>query len=167
MFDKYAGDNKTELPPEQKFYFGEDGKTLVLPTINIFSFLAAQNTTSCAKKFGSKKWRDLAGAFLSFVQLKPELIPFLRKGKPIKFTKFDDKGIYVHRAVARLPKGIANPKVRPVLSLPWSLTFELSMYENDYFQEVLLRQMFDKGGLVIGFGSYRPVFGKFVIGKWE
>ena len=35
MFDRYPGNNDTTLPPEEKMYFAKDGKTLVLPSINL------------------------------------------------------------------------------------------------------------------------------------
>ena len=67
---------------------------------------------------------------LSFVSIREQFIPFVRDGKPITLGKFDgDKdpvsGCYVHRSVARLDKGIPNPKVRPVLPLEWALSFTM------------------------------------------
>jgi len=166
MLDRYPGDNKTELSPEQKMYYGEDGKTLVFPTANVFSFLGAENTTSAAKKFGGKKWRDIAAGFLSFISIGPDAIPFTRDGKPIKFDGFGDS-VYVHNAVARLAKGIPNPKKRPVIKMPWSLSFDMMILQNEYFSEELLQSYVERGGLVIGFGSFRPVFGKFKIDSWK
>jgi len=166
MFDRYPGDNKTELMPEQKLYCAEDGKTLVLPTANLFSFLGAENTTSCAKKFGAKGWRNIASGFLSFLSIDPDPIPFTKNGKPIQFDGFD-KDVYVREDVARLKGGIPNPKKRPVIKLPWELSFDLTIFRNEYFQEELLQGYIERGGLVIGLGSYRPVFGKFQITEWK
>ena len=166
MFDRYAGDNETQLPPEQKMYYAEDGKSLVVPSLNLFSFLSAENTTSCSKKFGKRGWKDYAHAFSSFLSIEPVLIPLTRNGKQIIFKGFDD-GIYIRHDVARLKGGIPHPTTRPVIKTPWELSFELCMFENEYFSESLLKNWFEKGGLVIGLGSYRPVFGKFRVAKWE
>jgi hypothetical protein len=54
MFDRYAGDNKTQLPVQAKLYFMEDGKSLCIPAVNLMSFLSAKNTTSVAKIIGGK-----------------------------------------------------------------------------------------------------------------
>lgn len=172
MFDRYAGDNKTQLSPEAKMYFLEDGKTICLPAINLSSFLSATNTTSVAKLIGGKMYKDLASAFLGYVQFAPSLIPIRRDGVPIVFSGFtDDKdveaGIYVDRRVARLAKGVPNPKVRPVIELPWEISFTIRFIKNGTFDETLLRTALDRGGESLGIGTYRGLFGKFTVTKWE
>jgi len=173
MFDRYAGDNSTQLEPWQKLYFAPDGATLVLPSLNLLSFLSAHNTNSAPKRLLDKrKFKDVANACLSFVTASPAYIPFLRDGKPIKFGRFEKdldatSGAYVHRSVARLDKGIPNPKVRPVLPLPWSLSFTLTLYPNKEVNEQQLMNLFEGGGVAIGLGTFRGVFGKFRIASWE
>jgi len=170
MFDRYAGDNKTELPPERKMYFLVDGKTVMLPSINIMSFLSAQNTDSAPKRFlDSREYKKICQAFLSYVSISPIEIPFTRKGKPIIFDGFseDHGSIYIRKDVARLAKGIPNPKVRPVISTPWELSFEITVFPNDEFGEDMLHDMFVKGGIAIGLGTFRGVFGKFQIKEWK
>jgi len=173
MFDRYAGDNNTRLEPWQKLYFAPDGETLGMPALNIMSFLSAHNTNSAPKRLMDKrKFKDFANAVLSFVSLSPVLIPFLRDGAPIKFGKFDRdvdpvSGVYIHRAVARLDKGIPNPKERPVLPLPWSLAFTLTIYPNTEFQEQQLLNLVEGGGMALGLGTWRGVYGKFRVTTWE
>ena len=173
MFDRYAGDNSTQLEPWQKLYFAPDGVSLVLPSLNLLSFLSAHNTNSAPKRLLDKrKFKDVANACLSFVTAAPHAIPFMRDGKPIQFGKFDKdvdptSGVYIHRSVARLDKGIPNPKVRPVLPLPWALTFTLTLYPNKEVNEQQLMNLFEGGGIAIGLGTFRGVFGKFRIASWE
>jgi hypothetical protein len=172
MFDRYAGDNKTQLPVEEKMYFLPDGKTLCIPAANISSFLSAKNTTSVAKLVGGRGYKNLANALLGFVQIEPYSIPLLRNGEPICFNGFaNDRdevaGIYVDRRVARLDKGIPNPKVRPVVDLPWEIEFTLRLFKNDEVDETLLKSAFIKGGVAIGMGTFRGVFGKFIVKSWE
>ena len=173
MFDRYAGDNNTTLEVGQKMYFGEDGKSLVLPATNIGSFLTATNTPSAPKVLlPSKTYKGVAQAALSYTSVSPFEIPLMRDGQQIIFHGFDDDmdkagGIYVHRCVARLAKGIPNPKVRPVVKLPWSLSFSLSLYKNDTLAEPMLRKLFEQGGIACGLGTYRGVFGKFEVSQWE
>lgn len=172
MFDRYAGDNKTVLPPESKMYFLEDGKTLCMPALNIMSFLSAKNTTSVAKVIGGKSWAKICDATLSYVSIQPMLIPIMRDDKPIVFNGFKDgydraAKIYIHQSVARLAKGIPNPKERPTIELPWSITFNLTLFKNSEIDETYLQTAFVKGGVALGLGTFRGVFGKFTVESWE
>lgn len=164
MFDRYAGDNKTQLPAIKKLYVGRDGETVVLPAINISSFLGAQNTESASKRIIGKTWKATAKAAYSFVDVSPMEIPFTSNGKPIKT---DSKQISVLSHVARLDKGIPNPKERPCLDTPWELSFQLTLWTNPDLNEDTLRRLFDDGGICIGLGTFRGVFGKFKVTKWE
>jgi hypothetical protein len=174
MFDRYAGDNNTKLEPWQKLYLEPgDSRIIGLPAINIMSFLSAHNTNSAPKRLRDKrKFKDIANACLSFVEIAPGFIPFLREGKAIHFGALDQdhdalSGVYVHYSVARLDKGIPNPKIRPVLPLPWSLAFTLSLYPNKEIQEQEIMNLFEDGGRALGLGTFRGVFGKFLIEAWE
>jgi hypothetical protein len=76
-------------------------------------------------------------------------------------------GIYLDRRVARLDKGIPNPKERPVLPLPWELKFTLKIYPNREIKEQEIKNLFTEGGLAIGLGTFRGLFGKFEIFEWD
>ena len=178
MFDRYAGDNKTKLSWDQKIYLVPGTHTLALPAINISSFLSAHNTNSAPKRLRDKRqYKDIANACLSFVQITggknyPGYIPFLRDGKYLETGTFGEErdelsGMYLHRSVARLDKGIPNPKERPVLPLPWSLQFTLSILPNQEIKEQEIKNLFTEGGLAIGLGTFRGVFGKFCIEEWD
>jgi hypothetical protein len=109
---------------------------------------------------------------LSFVSIREQFIPFLRSGKPIAFGKLENdldekSGVYIHYSVARLDKGIPNPKVRPVLPLDWSLEFTLDFFPNREIKEQDVLNLFEEGGRAIGLGTFRGVFGKFRIDRWE
>lgn len=174
MFDRYAGDNNTKLEPWQKLYL-EPGESRVigLPALNIMSLLSAHNTNSAPKRLRDKrKYKDIANACLSFVQIAPSFIPLTRNGKPIQFGKMENdrdklSGVYTHYAVARLDKGIPNPKARPVLPLPWEIEFELTIFPNREIKEQEILNLFEEAGLAIGLGTWRGVFGKFSVDKWQ
>lgn len=174
MFDRYPGDNDTKLEPWQKLYLaGEDGRTICLPSANIMSFLSAQNTDSAPKRLlDSRKYKAFALACGSFVTIQPRMIPFMREGEPIKFGKFvgeedAESGVYIDRRVARLEKGIPNPKVRPVLPMPWELHFTLSLLPNKQIQEQQLLNVVTEGLLCLGLGTFRGQFGKAEVLLWE
>jgi len=171
MMDRYAGDNRTELAPQEKLYL-QNG-VVGLPADNLMSFLTATNTMSAPKRLlDQREYRKVCAAFQAFVLIKEDFIPFLRDGKPILFGILDGdrdpkSGIWIDRRVARLEKGIPNPKVRPVLGTPWELAFTLDLYENDEVQEDMLRRMFIDGGIAIGLGTFRGRYGKFAVSSWK
>ena len=178
MFDRYAGDMRTQLQWSQKVYLIPGTKIVCLPAINIVSFLSSHNTNSAPKRLRDiRQYKKIANACLSFVEIlgppdSPEDLPFMRDRKPIEFgTPNEDKdvlsGIYMNRAVARLEKGIPNAKERPVLPLPWSLEFELRIYPNKEIKEQEIKNLFEEGGLAIGLGTWRGVFGKFAVDVWQ
>ena len=66
MFDRYAGDNKTQLSWDQKIYLTPGTNILSLPTSNIVSFLSAHNTNSAPKRLRDKRaYKDICNACLS------------------------------------------------------------------------------------------------------
>jgi hypothetical protein len=187
MFDRYPGDNNTKLEWHQKVYLKPGTSVLSLPTMNIVSLLSSHNTNSAPKRLRDKrKYKDIANACLSFVVPSVigggQYIPFLRDGKPIEMGQpvvsrndltgedhwQDPKsGLYLHRAVARLEKGIPNPKERPTLPLPWSIEFMLSILMNVEIKEQEVQNLFTEAGLAIGLGTFRGVFGKYEVTTWE
>lgn len=154
-------------------YFAEDGKTLCVPSKNLMAFLSAQNSgTSVAKMMGGKNFKSLAQALLGFVVIHPMYPVLTRNGEPIVFNGFVDgadkeAGITSYFDAGRLAKGVPNPGERPVIALPWELSFTIHLLKNDNFDEVFLKSAFEKGGMAIGLGTYRGLYGKFYVDKWE
>lgn len=173
MFDRYPGDNGTKLEWHQKVYLIPETNILCLPALNISSLLSSHNTNSAPKRLRDKrKYKDICNACLSFTGIAPDYIPFLRDGLPIALGTFGEdcdpqSGIWLHRSVARLDKGIPNPKERPVLSMPWSIAFELTILPNKEIKEQELYNLIEEAGLAIGLGTYRGLYGKFLIASWE
>ena len=167
MFDRYPGDNKTVLPPQEKMYFEKNTKKLIIPSVNIMSFLCAENTKSAVKTFyDPRKYKRVAQAILGFVVIEPFEIPLMRNDKQLEFEEFDKNGIWLHKSVARLEKGVPNPKERPVIDQPWELFFTLKLFPNDEISETEIKLLFERGGFSIGLGTYRGMFGKFEF-SWE
>ncbi len=138
------------------------------------SLLTAHNTNSAPKRLRDKReYKGIANACLSFVQIGPQFIPLLRDAKPIEFGAFNQEekdpvsGCYVHYAVARLEKGIPNPKERPVIPLPWSIEFDFTLFPNKEIKEQEIVNLISEAGMAIGLGTFRGVFGKYMVEKWE
>ncbi len=166
LFDRYAGDNQTKLSPENKFYLGQD-QQLIIPALNIFSLLAAENTKSAAKMFFGKQWSKIAQGIKAHVDIDPYEIPILdENNQPIRFNGFTGGKVEVIHHVARLAKGVPNPKERPKLNLPWALEFNLSYLANKDATVANVRQAIEEGGS-IGLGTFRPFFGTYRMTRFE
>ena len=59
MFDRYAGDNNTQLPTADRMYLDPQAH-LIIPSLNLFSLLAAENTKSVCRQFFGKQGRTIA-----------------------------------------------------------------------------------------------------------
>lgn len=164
MFDRYAGDNSTQLPTAEKMYLTED-RQLIMPAINVLSLLAAENGKSVCRQFFGKNGKTIALGVSSYCNITPFEIPIMDDNGPIFFKDWN-KQISVHKAVARLAKGIPNPKERPLLALPWYLSFEFEYQENKYCTLENLRQAITMGG-ILGMGTFRPFFGRYEVTKFE
>jgi hypothetical protein len=164
MFDRYAGDNITQLPTADRMYLTNDAQ-LIIPVLNLFSLLAAEQTKSVCRQFFGKQGKTVALGIGSYVNIEPFEIPIHDDNGPIHYVGWNTQ-IYEHKAVARLRGGIPNPKTRPVLNLPWAIDFDVSYVENRHCSLENLRQAFDWGG-TLGLGTFRPYFGKYELMQWN
>jgi len=164
MFDRYAGDNSTQLPTEEKMYLAPS-RHLILPAVNVFSLLCAENSKSVCRQFMGKAGKSIAMGISSYISIDPFEIPILDDKGPVRFDGWNGQ-IGIHHGVARLKPGIPNPKTRPVLSLPWHVDMAISYQENKYCTLDTLRQVVTVGG-TLGLGTFRPFFGRYTLTKWE
>jgi hypothetical protein len=164
MFDRYAGDNSTQLKPDDKMYLNEK-KQLTIPAINLFSLLAAENTKSVCRQFFGKNGKTIGLGISSYCDINPFEIPIEDDKGPIVFTNFGGQ-IKLLRNVARLKNGIPNPKERPCLALPWKIRFTVEYNDNKYCTLENLRSALALGG-TLGLGTFRPFFGKYEMTGWR
>lgn len=165
LFDRYGGDNKTQLDAKDKVYTNEKGECCI-PVLNVFSLLSAQNTPSVAKRFYGKQGRDVALGVQSFVNIEAEggddpLMAVItdKDGKPYK--RGDERIQHVCH-VARLNKGIPNPKERPMIPTGWVVGFRFELQENNMLNLNTLKKMVEQGG-ILGLGTFRPIFGRYTV----
>jgi len=166
MFDRYSGSMKEQLSPQDKVYrSSENPKNLILPMVNIQSFLSAQNTESAPQRVIGRGWKVIAKAALTFVDITPMEIAIMKDDIP---ATVDD--IIIDHRKAIIKKGqlsIPSDKERPVLITPWSISFQLTLFKNPDLNENILRRLFDDGGIQIGLGTFRGAFGKFEVTQWN
>lgn len=166
MFDRYAGDNKTKLPVMEKFYSTPSGH-LVIPVLNLYSLLAAQNTPSVAKRFYGKQARDVALGVMSFVSIEAtgedthNAQIFDADGNPYTLQ---DPRIEILQHVARVKDGVPNSKERPMLPTGWKVKLQFTHQENALLTLPCLQTMIEQGG-VLGLGTFRPIFGRYTV-EW-
>jgi hypothetical protein len=58
-------------------------------------------------------------------------------------------------------------RVRPAMKAGWRCTIELMCNIPEYVDPLLLRQVIDDAGRLIGVGDFRPTFGRFTVANWE
>jgi len=164
MFDRYAGDNNTTLAPEEKMYLDSQGR-LMLPAINMYSLLTAENSKSVCRQFFGRQGKTIALGISSYTNIEPFEIPILGSAGPIVFNGWTGQ-LSVRKDVARVKGGIPNPKIRPVLALPWTVAFEVQYQDNTCCSMENLRQAFTMGG-TLGIGTFRPYFGRYELVEWS
>ena len=94
------------------------------------------------------------------VYIDPVNIPFLSDGNPIVFGKFNEK-VYVDERMARPSNTARVIARRPVISMPWFLKFDLTINQTEFVTESRIKDWFMRGGISVGIGAYRPMFGRF------
>jgi hypothetical protein len=164
MFDRYAGDNNTQLAARDKMYLDQDG-CLTIPAINVYSLLHNENGMSVTKQFFGKQRKNVGLGIMSYTSIDQMEIPLLDDNGPIFFDDWNDQ-IYVMKHVARLAKGVPNPKERPVLATPWRVEFEMEYQENKLCTLNNLQQIFQYGGSM-GLGTFRPQFGRYELTRFD
>lgn len=58
-------------------------------------------------------------------------------------------------------------RTRPAMKAGWRCTIELMCNIPEYVDPLLLRQVIDDAGRLIGVGDFRPTFGRFTVANWE
>jgi hypothetical protein len=174
MFDRFFDHSGEDRPPERKLYLDE-GNKVVLPAecINSFLFrdLPPTGIIRFVEKRGAKDFIALGQAYLS---INPTLIPFHDKnGKAIVFEKFGSSSQFMvndwSAGITKMSGGkVIKQEVRkrPILKLPWFLSFAITLIKNDKVTVEKLQSWFEVGGFATALGTYRPKHGRFVVKKW-
>jgi hypothetical protein len=112
-----------------------------------------------------RNWKKIGKSIMSFLNFKTLEIPLMLGAKQAQV-----KDLTEHRSKAIIKKGslsIPHPLSRPMLDATWSLEWSMDLIKNTEVSSNTLKQIFEQGGLQVGFGSYRGLYGKFKIVKWE
>jgi hypothetical protein len=109
----------------------------------------------------NKDWKTRGPEVVGNVNVEPVRIPFLNDNEPITFDgKWSDK-VYIDERMAR-PSATARVVARrPVIDIPWILEFALTINETEFVTVARIKDWFTRGGISVGIGAYRPMFGRF------
>jgi len=169
MFDKFVGQGPDPGIPEQKLYMVENNQ-VVLPSENIYAFLLSENPAGCAKAFEGKKGKEYIRMGQGHLTVSPDMIPFTQDNKQVVFKEFGET-FYVSQYAPRVKSGSLsikqNIRLRPVLRLPWELSFQITLFDNKLIDDNRLHNWFDRGGIEIALGTYRPRFGRFMVKEFK
>ncbi len=97
------------------------------------------------------------------VYVAPVDIPLLADENSIIFDGKFNEQVYVDERMARPSNTARVIARRPVVALPWSLSFELTFNETEFVTESRLKDWFVRGGISVGLSAYRPMFGRFEV----
>jgi hypothetical protein len=175
LFDKFKDHSSPDLPEDQKLYVA-DG-LLVLPAANLTSFLVGEYPAGIIKVDKGKKFAEFTRIVKSHLSFGSPAFPILDgQGREIKFDSLADRerwgtcleGGLTKSSGGKIIKQEAKP--RPFLKLPWKLAISINLFMTDCNKIVtpdVLQDWFIKGGVLVGLGSYRPLYGRFEVDSWE
>lgn len=170
LFNKFNGIQDEAIPTEKKFDV-EDSK-VVIKSSRISSFLfdmgdtaSGRNTIGAIKMFTGRKHKSLIVQGNAFIGIEPITIPLTRNSKPITFKKFGENGITEYED--KTGKGKPQIVKRPMIDTPWEAEFQINLVDNDFISFDDLKGWFEKGGIMVGLGAWRPRYGQFTVEKFE
>lgn len=171
MFDRVAFDpvkigKLLSLKWDEKVYFGSTKETkdfLVMPSINIFSMLT--NTRDGAPFLKEKK---AAEAKRQCIVVKRTIIMPEKENVIYHGDKPATIADCIHHQSSAPDPSKHSPILtsRPVLPLPWSFSFIISIVELGITAEGVYNYL-ELAGMMTGLGTNRGQYGKFEIIKWD
>lgn len=83
-----------------------------------------------------------------------------------KWYELSDKRIKTINHIARLKDGIPNEKERPMIPTGWKINIKFTHHQNEFVNVDTLKRMVEQGG-ILGLGTFRPIFGRYVVDEWR
>jgi len=156
IFNEYVSKDDLNIPPMKKIAIKNE-KVVIRPD-RVMSFLIDNNTAlpaGCIKLFiESKKYKPLIPKVKAYVGMQQEDIPIANK-KDIVIREDKVGG-----------GGVPNIVKRPMIK-KWEAKFEINLIENPDITFEKLENWFNRGGIEVGFGAWRPLYGQFIVEKFE
>ena len=142
---------------EPKLYTGVDGKTLIIPSPNVFSCIIE------AGKFHKNGKSKLTTQKSSLI---PSALSLTEAELPIRTRD----GWRVDTRAVRIPSTGGRILCHRPMFDDWELDFTIDL-DHEFMAPTLVRQIVDDAGKRIGLGDFRPAckgpFGRFVVTSWK
>lgn len=180
QFDHYFGAEQDQDVLDDKLHLTEQSE-LYLPALNMLGMFYSQSSRSAIQACEKKtEYKSISWDARALLTVNPSRIPILRNGKPIVHKKWEkdkrgrlydaDAQLWVDDSLPRV-KGVVTgnqAKRRPTLKLPWSMRFSLNVIEIEGSAITIERveKWLRTGGLMIGIGTHRPVYGRFEVASF-
>ena len=155
--NEFVSIKDTDIPVEKKIRI-EDGK-VVIDSNRIMSFLTANNPKTgkdgCIKLFTkSTEYKKLLPRVDAYIGITPEIIPITDDDKyEVREDKVGGGGV---------PAMIKRPMVEK-----WGAEFQITLTENPSISFEKLKAWFERGGIEVGLGAWRPRYGRFIVREFK
>jgi len=155
--NEFVSISEPDIPVEKKIRI-EDGK-IVIDKNRIMSFLTANNPKTgkdgCIKLFTkSTEYKKLLPRVDAYVGITPEIIPI------------SDNDKYIVREDKVGGGGVPAMVKRPMIE-KWGAEFTISLTENPSISFEKLEGWFERGGIEVGLGAWRPRYGRFIVKEFK
>ncbi len=107
-----------------------------------------------------------AGLKIGRRSMAPDLAACMFPDRELYFGKQEPDFMFTHWGRRPPRTGGACMISRPALKEGWELPFGLNVLD-DRIDEVAIRRAMDEAGLLVGLGSWRPEFGRFLVVEWK
>lgn len=171
LFNKFCGIKDEETPTVKKFDLDEDNNLVIFST-RLYNFLfdvgdtaGNRNTYGAIKMFTGRKHKELVIKGNAYIGIGPQMIYITRDDKKIKFDEFGKNGII--ELEEKTGKGKPQNIKRPMIETPWEAEFEIDLIPNDFIGFEDLKGWFEKGGIEVGLGAWRPRYGQFYVKEFK
>lgn len=156
LFNQYVSKDETNIPVEKKILI-RDGKVCITSD-RLMAFLLDNNPKTragCIKSFlNSKEYKKVLPLVDAYVSIFPFVIPVCDSEK---YAVKEDKVC---------GGGVPNLVQRPMLE-KWGCKFNINLVENQVITFEKLKDWFEKGGIEVGLGAFRPRYGQFFVKKFD
>jgi len=176
MHHRFADPTQTEKPTKKKkkgrneadilAALHHDKKGVYVPADNIRMMLIGNKLRQGAAKIQGSYIETKKGT--EYVNMVKSCIWVLGPDDPQKVYLFPNRKTHddVDERSFINSTGSRSMAYRPIMTLPWSLTFIIQVTD-DNIDQSKVREFFDVAGLRCGCCAYGPTFGRCVISEWD
>lgn len=166
IFNSTDGNLKDEKIPPQKRLPLVDNK-VVITADRLLTFLIdndPKNPPGVVKLVAGRQYKALINSAKAYVRFSDNN-PLLCNGKEIVFKSMEkNPEIEVDKRVLKVgkPQLVERPMIKN-----WSVNFKIMLFETPDISFDGLKDWFGIGGIAVGLGASRPIFGQFNVEKFE